>query len=327
MKRFFLLALFITSVFFVGISLAISPIKTEEKNEDGDFAIGWVGDMVPASNPVFNNEAFLNVKNFTEKPTLMVGNLEGTFARDLLPSKCQYLGSKCHAFRGDISFAYALKDAGFDLVSLVNNHSYDYGDEGLSDTEAVLESMGIPYISQIQPSIVLDVNGKKVGVLGVAFTPPLSTITNYEFIKSEIEKLKEKSDLVILIFHGGAEGSDKILVPGKEEYLGTENRGNVELVSHIAIDAGADIVLGSGPHVLRKTEYYKTKPIIYSAGNFFGGNERLLTRGNLGISAIFNINVSKNYKVGITSITLSKEGVPSLDLSERGRILVESLSK
>lgn len=81
---------------------------------------------------------------------------------------------------GGTSFAYAIKDAGFDFINLVNNHSYDYGDEGLSDTEAVLEELGIPYVSQTHPQTTLVIDGKKIGILGVSSTPPFSTITDYE---------------------------------------------------------------------------------------------------------------------------------------------------
>jgi hypothetical protein len=118
---------------------------------------------------------------------------------------------------------------------------------------------------------------------------------------------------VILIFHGGAEGADKNLVPRDTEYMGSENRGNVYKVAHTAIDAGADIVLGSGPHVLRETKMYKNKPIVYSAGNFVGGNEKLVTKGALGISGIFTITDTDDvFTLATTPITLSKEGVPSM---------------
>ena len=311
---------------FISTPTANSPIFKKEIPKVESFSVGWVGDMVPSGNEIFNSKAFEYTKDLTIKPSLMIGNLEGTFAKENRISKCLYIATKCHAFRSGTSFAYALKDAGFDFISLVNNHSYDYGEDGLSDTEEVLNSVGIPFISHTKPSVVINIDNKKVGILGLSSTPPAISINDFDFIKKEIEKLKEISDIVIVIFHGGAEGSDKTIVTGKYEYLGTENRGNVELVAKTSIDSGADIVLGSGPHVLRKVSYYKNKPIIYSAGNFFGGNERLLTSGNLGISAIFTLSEkNENFVHDLTSILLTKSGIPYPDPTNKALLLLESL--
>lgn len=327
-KGSLLLLLGVALLLCAGISFAVSPTAPFETEKVAPFSVGWVGDMVPAANDSFNQNAFTGVKHLTTVPSLMIGNLEGTFAQEDRVSKCGYITTNCHAFRGGVSFAYALKDAGFDFINLVNNHSYDYGDEGLSDTEAVLEELGIPYVSQRHPRTTLVVNGKRVGILGVSSTPPFSTITDYTYVTKEISDLKKENDIVILIFHGGAEGSDKTAVPGTDEYLGTEDRGNVERVAHTAIDAGADIVLGSGPHVLRKTSYYKNKPIVYSAGNFVGGNQRLLTKGILGVSGIFTLTeTTTSFNTTLTSVLLSKEGAPSVDPLEQAKTLVESLAK
>lgn len=321
---------------FLGASFVRSDMaqiyqQTVSQKKEALFSIGWVGDMVPAQDDSYNENVFSLVSNYTKIPTLMIGNLEGTFASPERVSKCSYLPQKCHAFSGSSVFAKSLKAAGFDVVSLVNNHSYDYGDEGLLDTETILAKEGIPFISPTKPSVNLTVSEKKIGILGVSSTPPAETITDYDFIKREVERLKKQNDIVILIFHGGAEGSDKTRVPEAYEYLGTENRGHVALVARTAIDAGADIILGSGPHVLRKIEYYKEKPIVYSAGNFVGGNERLTTKGILGISGIFNLfreeKEAPKYSHEIIPIKLSEKGVPAFDPENKGIELVESLSK
>lgn len=297
--------------------------------EEKTLSIGWVGDIVPA-DALYNESVFNFVKEYTQAPDLMIGNLEATFARDDRVSKCTWIQGRCHAFRGDPNFATSLSDAGFDVISLINNHALDFGIEGLTDTEDVLRSAGIPFISQNNRTLSLEKNGYAIGILGVSSTPPTRYILDYEYITAEIEKLKKENDIVILIFHGGSEGSTKTVVTGEYEFLGTENRGNVQKVAHTAINAGADIVLGSGPHVLRKMEYYKDGVIVYSAGNFVGGNEKLLTKGALGISGIFNIFVQDKeprLRHSIDSVILSKEGVPYLDPVEQGKILVEQLSQ
>lgn len=290
------------------------------------ISIGWVGDMVPASDPAYNQTALDNVSSALSTPNLMIGNLEGTFALPERSSKCSYLKTMCHAFRGDPIFADSLKASGFDVVSLVNNHSYDYGTEGLYDTQKELDRVGIPYITPEKPTISITVNGKKIGIVGLSSTEPTQTITDYEFIKNTVTSLKETNDIVIVIFHGGAEGSDKTIVPGTDEFMGTENRGNVELVAHTAIDYGADLVLGSGPHVLRKIEYYKGGVIAYSMGNFVGGNERLVTKGTLALSGIFTAEIAnKKITNSFQSVLLSKNGIPSSDLTDQAKQLINSL--
>lgn len=333
--------LIIISIILAGVIVILLPI---EKHSDSPqtlpqestlptplektISIGWVGDMVPADTSY--NETVLDfVAEQTRLPDLMIGNLEGTFAQEGRVSKCTFLSSRCHAFRGSPNFADSLARAGFDVISLVNNHSLDYGFEGLRDTEEVLRVAGIPFISQTSPTLSLEKNGKTVGILGVSTTPPARLLMNYEFIQEEIAKLRLSHDVVILILHGGSEGNTKTLVTGEYEFLGNEPRGNVEYSARVAIDAGADIVLGAGPHVLRKIEYYNGGIIVYSSGNFVGGNGRLLTRDNLGISGIFTVFVSNKeprLRHHIDSVVLSRAGIPTRDPLEKGRLIVEALS-
>lgn len=291
------------------------------------LSIGWVGDMVPATSS-YNSSVFAQVTRELSTPDLMIGNLESTFAADGRVSKCNFLSLQCHAFRGDANFADALKTAGFDFISLVNNHSFDYGIEGLRDTERELDRVGIPYISPLKPRTSITMDGTKIGILGLSSTPPTVTIADYAFIEREVTKLKTENDIVIVIMHAGAEGTTKTDVPGTTEYVGTENRGDVQKVARTAIDAGADLVLGSGPHVLRKVEVYKESVIAYSLGNFVGGNQKLTTRGLLGVSGIFTTTFANNeiHSYDLTSIHLSKEGVPSIDPTDAGKQLIESLA-
>lgn len=284
--------------------------------------VGWVGDIVPSNDL----HAFDQVRDSLLLPDLMIGNLEGTFALPERESKCAILMTMCHAFRGDPSFTQVLIDAGFDFISLVNNHSYDYGRDGLLDTEQALEEAGIPYISPTKPSASIMIKNISIGILGLSSTEPASTITDYAFITREVEKLGQVNDFVIVIFHGGAEGADKTAITGETEYMGNENRGNVQLVAHTAIDAGADLVLGAGPHVLRKIEVYKGSPIAYSLGNFYGGNGELITTGTLSISGIFHTILGEQ-QTWVSSILLSPTGVPALDFTNQGLQLIESLSK
>lgn len=299
------------------------------------ISIGWVGDMVPSSDVGYNLTALNNVSDTLGSVDLMMGNLEGTFAQKGLASKCIYISSMCHAFAGDPSFADTLKAAGFDFVSLVNNHSLDYGTEGLQATEAQLDRVGLPYIAPDKPTTSITIKGVRIGIIGLSSTQPAQTITDYSYIAQTVAALKKDNDIVIVIFHGGAEGANKTAVTGGEEYEGTEDRGNVQAVAYTAINAGADIVLGDGPHVLRKIELYHDKPIAYSLGNFVGGNGRLATTGNLGLGGIFTAIFSSSSTPqqltyssdSFTSVLLSKDGIPSLDPTNQSQQLLDSLSK
>ncbi len=308
-------------------SPAAAPVKT--------LSVGWVGDMVPASDIGYNLTVLNNVSDNLEQPDLMMGNLEGTFAHDGRTSKCMYINSMCHAFKGDSSFADTLKAAGFDFVSLVNNHSLDYGIPGLKDTEAELDRVGIAYIAPNKQTTSVTVNGIKIGIMGLSSTQPAQTITDYAYIAQTVQTLKKSNDIVIVIFHGGAEGATKTAVTGAEEYEGSEDRGNVQAVAYTAINAGADLVLGDGPHVLRKVQWYNNKPIAYSLGNFVGGDGRLATQGNLGLGGIFvtTFTDNRNADAGVTptstaftSILLANDGTPSLDPTDASLKLLQSLS-
>jgi hypothetical protein len=320
----------IGSIVFTGVLWAEAPteVYVAPRHTPETITIGWVGDMVPSNDSDYNENVFAEVASAILKPDLMIGNLEGTFAQADRNDKCMYLTSMCHAFRGDLSFAASLKDAGFDFVSLINNHSYDYGIEGLADTEAILDEAGIPYISPNKPSTSITVKGKKIGIVGLSSTEPTKTITDYDFIKRMVTTLKQENDIVIVIFHGGAEGSTKTSVPGTIEYVGNENRGDVQKVGRLAVDAGADIVLGAGPHVLREIELYEHTPIAYSLGNFVGGKQ-LMTTGILGISGIVTVTLEKDAPTtyDFTSVVLSEDGIPSLDPLDQGKQLLKSLSK
>jgi hypothetical protein len=312
-----------------------SSTNTQTPDIDG-LTIGWVGDRVPATDSGYNLTVLNNVSDDLEVPDLMMGNLEGTFAHAGRTSKCATGLPNCYAFAGDPSFADTLKAAGFDFVSLINNHSLDYGNAGLKDTEAELNRVGLAYIAPDKPTTSITVNGVKIGIMGISSTPPASTITDYAYIANTVIQLKKENDIVIVIFHGGAEGDDQTAVTGAEEYQGSEDRGNVQAVAYTAINAGADLVLGDGPHVLRKVQWYHNKLIAYSLGNFVGGNGRLSTTDKLGLGGIFTAsfikdpatgieNVQKEY--GFTSVLLDKDGTPSLDPTNTAQQLLNSLSQ
>lgn len=300
-------------------SPATPPAKT--------LTIGWTGDMVPSSDPAYDLTVLDNVSNVLGAPDLMIGNLEGTFAHSGTSNS------------GDSSFADTLKAAGFDFISLINNHSLDYGNQGLLNTEAELSRVGLPYIAPNKPTASITINRVRVGLIGVSSMQPAVNITDYAYIAQTVQALKKNNDIVVMIFNGGAEGATKTQVLNTEEYQGTEDRGNVQAVAYTAINAGADLVLGDGPHVLRKVEWYNNKPIAYSLGNFVGGGH-FTTTGNLGLGGIFTTTFTSQLSsantttsgilspvsTNFTSVVLAKDGTPSIDPVNKSKQLLDSLS-
>jgi capsule synthesis protein PGA_cap len=177
---------------------------------------------------------------------------------------------------------------------------------------------------------VAEVKGVRVAVLGFSPYAGANNLNDLDHARSVVRKAKKQADIVVIQVHMGAEGSDKDHVkPGNEEFFG-ENRGNPIKFSHAAIDAGADVVIGHGPHVLRGMEFYQGKLIAYSLGNFAGGGHTLSNNGVLKYGGILHVTLTKDgdWAGGkFLSTYLNTAGVPTRDTeNERGRGLVAKLS-
>jgi len=138
----------------------------------------------------------------------------------------------------------------------------------------------------------------------------------------------KKADIVMVSFHGGAEGTDKQHVPNQAEIFLGENRGNLPAFTHTVIDAGADVVLGHGPHVMRGIEIYKDRLIAYSLGNFATYGWFQLA-GETAMSMILELKVDAEGKFlggKLNSAKLEGRGIPMLDSTGASIRLVRSLS-
>ncbi len=294
--------------------------------------IGWVGDMTPGSKyglpPNSGRALFSGVRKHLQAPDLMIANLEGTYSSGG-PSKCDGASSNlCFAFQAPPTYARALPWAGIDLVSVANNHSYDYFARGLSQTTASLRGAGVKYAGLPGKITYADVEGVRVGV--VAFSP-YSWNPNVNDIPGAVKLVKRaaaRADVVVVLMHVGAEGADKIHTPKGAEVAFGEQRGNPRAFSHAVVDAGADLVLGSGPHVIRGIERYKNRLIAYSLGNFGGwGNFGL--GGNLSLSGLLTVRIDEEGRVQggrWLSLLLVSPGVPKVDSSHTAARLVRRLS-
>ena len=193
---------------------------------------------------------FRNVKKWFENDDFTLVNLEG-----VLGDRGSSAGRK-YAFRGYGSYVNILTQNSVEAVSLSNNHTLDYGEEGYAETGRLLDAAGVPYVEQNRGTIITLENGITVGIYGTVY----NSIHQASATEGIAALKAQGADIVIYAPHWGTEHSFR---PTDEQ---------VEL-GRAAIDAGADIVYGCHPHVLQPIEEYGDGVIFYSLGNFsFGGN-------------------------------------------------------
>jgi hypothetical protein len=314
-----------------------SPPDTPPAAEEPDSAItlSATGDIImgsaPNRLPARGGEGFFDSVREGLKSDLVMGNLEQPLTGDTGTSKC---GSppraNCFAFRAPPAYAQHLKDAGFELLNTANNHSKDYGTQGYRNTVKALEDAGLAHTGAEDQITVVEVKGVKVAVVGFSSYAGANRLTDLTQARDVVSRAAEQADVVVVQVHMGAEGSNKTRVrPGTETFFG-ENRGDPMKFSRTVIDAGADVVVGHGPHVLRGMEFYKGRLIAYSLGNFAGGGKTLSRDGVLKYSGILHVSLTPEGEWAggkFLSTYLDSTGVPVRDdEDERGRELVAELS-
>lgn len=256
---------------------------------------------------------------------IMIGNLEGTFGAGGL-SKCAAGDEDCFAFQAPVENAAALRWAGFDAVNLANNHAHDYGDAGLSETTAALDSAGVRHTGRPGESTVIRRHGLRIALVGFAPYPWANDNRDLAAAQALTRAVAAGADVVVVLAHLGAEGTDHAHVPvGTEIHLG-EDRGDTRAFAHAVIDAGADAVLASGPHLLRGIERYRDRPIAYSLANF-AGYHNFTTGGVLSTSGVLELEFARDALRGgrIDSVTLDSAGVPQPDPAGTAARLISTL--
>ena len=158
--------------------------------------------------------------------------------------------------------------AGFDVLSLANNHARDFGEEGRTSTMEAIVAAGMLHSGREGDFASFERNGLRIAVLAYAVTKNSNMLLDYELAEQTVREYAASHDVVIVSFHGGAEGQDATNIPFEEEEYYGEPRGDVVRFSRMVVDAGADLVIGHGPHVVRGMETYKGRLIAYSLGNF-----------------------------------------------------------
>jgi len=269
------------------------------------------------------------VKDKFSNSDIIFGNLEGPLIDNGKSYKCRKNSTMCYAFSTPSRYAQHLKEAGFNVLNIANNHSFDFGAEGMKSTIEALDSLSIRSVGGSRVGN-LEIKGKRVRVVGFSFsTPSPYSVNDIAAAKQIVANLRASGDIVIVSFHGGAEGKAALKTPNESEIFAGENRGNVIAFSHAMIDSGADLVLGHGPHVLRAMEVYKRKLIVYSLGNFLTYGRFNIAEEN-GISIILKANISLdtgNFSDGrLIPVRLVNRGIPQPDAENSAVRLISELT-
>lgn len=294
-----------------------------------------VGDIMPGTNypsaqylpPNDGKDILEAVSDILRDADVTFGNLEGVLLTGTGPAKKCSNPNICYVFKTPEHYVNYIRDAGFDVLSVANNHSGDFGDLGRRSTVKTLEGAGINFAGFADyPYTVFTKDSITYGFC--AFAPNTGTIplNNYSSLMQIVSHLDTLADIVIVSFHGGGEGDAFRKITRKNEFFIGEDRGNPYEFARVAIDAGADIVFGHGPHVTRAIDLYKDRFIAYSLGNFATYGRFNLT-GSKGLAPIIKVTVNLDGSFKEAQIISAKQtgrGIPVPD--EEGKVLKEIIS-
>jgi hypothetical protein len=296
----------------------------------GDIMMGttYPIDILP---PDDGKEIFKSVQAEFRDGDVVFGNLEGSLFDEGKPIKCKVpLSGNCFEFIMPTRYVSHLKEANFSVLNIANNHILDFGLEGAESTITTLRNASIQ-VTGGETIAYLEKHGIKIAVAGFSYKASsfANSILEIPEAKDIVARLKNSHDIVIVSFHGGAEGKHALHVPNKDEIFLEEKRGNVVNFAHAVIDAGADIVIGHGPHVLRAMEVYKGRLIAYSLGNFLTyGLFKLKGPNSLSVILKARIDATTgNFLDGrLVPVRLINGGIPEIDPTGDAIRLIKDLT-
>ncbi|WP_239617549.1 CapA family protein [Cohnella mopanensis] len=274
---------------------------TEPEQQADKISLSFVGDILPAARVLELMKSngfdypFREAKATLEAADITAGNLETPITTRGTPAL-----NKQYVFRGSAEAIPALKEAGFDFLSLANNHTLDYGWEGLSDTMDALDDAGLKHAGSgnddreaFAPAYI-ESKGFTIGYVSVTRVVPevswkadrthpgVAEAYSPDRAVAAIKEAKQNADIVVVMVHWGVEREDRPVSHQTD-------------LAHRFVDAGADLVIGGHPHVLQGFEAYKGKWIAYSLGNF-----------------VFSTTSTKSSETGVLNAECSKDGACSL---------------
>ncbi len=317
----------------------LTPSITEQKTFQNTITIKAVGDIIPGTNfpnhrlPRFREQLLpKSVRTHLQGSDILFGNFESSLtnypytAKDFESSLTNYpytakdiSRGQVFAFRSPPAYAQLFAEAGFNVLNMANNHAMDFGPVGFKDTKKNLEAVGIATLGHKNQILYLEANNIPVAMVGFSPYEMYNSIHNLGAAQALIAEAKNKANIVVVSMHAGAEGTGALHVKNQTEFFYGENRGNSIKFARNMIDAGADLVLGHGPHVPRAMEIYKGKIIAYSLGNFLG-YRTLSTNAQTGDSMILEVKLNPAGDLvssKIIPIRMDRQGIPHVDQSFR----------
>lgn len=326
------------------------PRPTPARNTEELISIAAVGDVMLASPfpndtrmpPNDGADLLKEVTPLISSADIAFGNMEAPIVDGGVSEKCPEPKPvppgetpppiRCFAFRMPTSYAGHLKTAGFDILSVANNHASDFGEAGRASTRKTLDELGIEHAGSDRTRFAtayLDVKGRSIAFIGFAHNAVSPNVNDLQAARRLVAAADKKADIVVVSFHGGAEGAGAQNVPQRTELFYGEKRGNLPLFARTVIDAGADLVLGHGPHVLRGMEIYKDRLIAYSLGNFATYGWFIL-KAETALTAILEVHLELDGRFAGGKIHAARQegrGVPVLDPSGAAIAKIRSLSE
>ncbi len=291
------------------------------------FVVTAVGDLTLSGRAEGNAGAMRAFAPILHGADLALANLEGAITEREASLK-PFIPGKSYPFRFPAGAAAQLAGVGFDVVSVANNHSNDYGPDGISDTMVHLARAGVVATGLAGEFALAQWSGKRVAVL--AFSPygRHNNVTQLTQAARMVRLARRHADLVVVTFHGGAEGDAGAVLAGGDETYAGEDRGNPRRFAQTVVAAGADLVLGHGPHVLRPLECIQGKLVAYSLGNFVsagGLSARNLANVTAVLEAALHPQTGHLQAVRLWPATFNAQRLPVPDASGRAAWLVNWL--
>lgn len=228
---------------------------------------------------------------------LVIGNFEGVLSDSGESVKCAPKSTRCYSFATPTWLAPRMKEAGFTHLNLANNHANDYGAEARRHTEDTFRALGLTVYGPLGmvaiTPVIRDGEMTLVGVVGFATYPHSYNLLDIAGSAELVRAVRPLVDILVVTFHGGKEGAAATRVGLGAEFLGREPRGNLRRWARAVIGAGADAVVGHGPHVLRGVEFYQGRPIVYSLGNLLTYKGFVL-EGVLGLTSVLQLELNSD---------------------------------
>jgi poly-gamma-glutamate capsule biosynthesis protein CapA/YwtB (metallophosphatase superfamily) len=310
------------------------PLGQEETFLD-TITIKAVGDLIPGTNfpdyrlPQSKHKLLpQSLRSHLQGADILLGNLETTLTNHPHTTKNISRG-QVFAFRSPPKYAALFADVGFNVLHIANNHAMDFGPVGFQDTVKNLKDVGIETLGHKNQILYLEANNIAIALIGFAPYNMYNSIHSIAAAQALVVEAKKKADVVVISMHAGAEGTAALHVKNETEYFYGENRGNSIKFARTMIDAGADLVLGHGPHVPRAMEMYKGKLIAYSLGNFLG-YRTLSTTAQTAYSMILEVRLSAQGDLvasKIIPVHLNRLGIPEIDQRFRTVTLLRKLNQ